>query len=92
MLRLPYVFRHYRKSITLWTNPDDVVVDPFNGVGSSGYQAVKMGRKYIGIELKESYFDQAVKNLCRAKEESGQSTLFDDTNKPVIEKDIALFE
>ena len=80
------------RSLQLWTNPGDVVVDPFNGVGSSGYQAVKMGRKYIGIELKESYFDQAVKNLCRAKEESGQTTLFDDGNNLVIEKDIALFE
>lgn len=51
------------RAIELWTNPGDVVLSPFAGIGSEGYCAVKMGRKSIGIELKESYFNLAVKNM-----------------------------
>lgn len=52
-----------RRGIRLWTKPGDVVLTPFLGIGSEAYCAVEMGRKAIGIELKKSYFDQAVKNL-----------------------------
>lgn len=52
-----------RRGIDLWTNPDDVVLSPFGGIGSEGYEAVKMGRRYVGIELKASYYEQAVRNL-----------------------------
>lgn len=52
-----------RRGIDLWTNMGDTVLSPFGGIGSEGYVAVELGRKYIGIELKKSYFDQAVKNL-----------------------------
>lgn len=62
------------RAIQLWSNPDDVVFDPFSGVGSTGYQAIKMGRKFIGSELKQSYFDQACKNIESAK--SNQTGLF----------------
>lgn len=51
------------RAIALWTNPKDVVLSPFAGIGSEGYEAVKAGRKFIGIELKQSYFKQACKNL-----------------------------
>jgi DNA modification methylase len=51
------------RALTLWSNPGDVVVTPYLGVGSEAYQAVKMGRKAIGSELKATYFRQAVKNL-----------------------------
>jgi DNA modification methylase len=51
-----------------------VIFDPFSGVGSTGYQAIKMGRKFIGSELKQSYFDQACKNIASAK--SNQHGLF----------------
>lgn len=44
---------------------------PFNGIGSTGYQAVKMGRRYIGIELKPEYAKQAAKFLERAEMQSG---------------------
>lgn len=54
------------RSIALWTNPGDVVFDPFSGIGSSGHVAIKMGRKYIGTELKKSYFDMSVQNLQKA--------------------------
>lgn len=52
-----------RRALQLWTNPGDVVLDPFNGIGSSGHIAIQMGRKYIGIELKKSYYNAAVTNL-----------------------------
>jgi len=55
------------RCLTLWSNPDDVVLSPFAGIGSEGYQSLMMGRKFIGIELKESYFNQAIKNLNKAK-------------------------
>lgn len=52
-----------RRAMELWTNPNDVVLSPFMGIGSEGYVAVEMGRRFIGIELKESYYRQAVVNL-----------------------------
>lgn len=52
-----------QRCIELWTNPNDIVLDPFAGIGSVPYTAVKMGRRGIGIELKESYYKQAVNNL-----------------------------
>ena len=51
------------RALQLWTNPNDLVLDPFNGIGSSGYEALKMNRRYVGFELKKSYFNMAVKNL-----------------------------
>lgn len=51
------------RCIDLWTNPDDIVLDPFAGIGSVPYQAVIMGRRGLGIELKDSYFTQAVNNM-----------------------------
>jgi hypothetical protein len=55
------------RGIHLWSNPGDLVFDPFNGIGSTGYQAVKMGRRYVGIELKESYWREAIRNLQSAQ-------------------------
>ncbi len=63
------------RCITLYSNPGDVVLDPFNGIGSTGYQAVKMGRKYVGIELKPEYAKQAAKFLEQA--EGSAASLFD---------------
>ncbi len=51
------------RCLTLWTNPGDNVFTPFMGVGSEVYGAVKLGRRGVGIELKESYYKQAVKNI-----------------------------
>lgn len=64
------------RCITLWSNPDDIVLSPFAGIGSEGYQAVKMGRKYIGIELKQSYFNCAVMNLTKVENTHKQGELF----------------
>lgn len=65
------------RSIELWTNPGDVVLDPFAGVGSTGYMALKMDRRFAGVELKESYYRQAVANLESAERERDQPTLLD---------------
>lgn len=51
------------RAIDLWTAPNDLVFSPFTGVGSEGYTSVKMGRRFIGSELKKSYYEQAVKNI-----------------------------
>ena len=51
------------RCLELWTNPGDVVVTPFGGIGSEGYEAVRMGRKAILIELKKSYYDVLIKNM-----------------------------
>jgi DNA modification methylase len=64
------------RSIDLWTNPGDIVLSPFAGIGSEGYCAVKQGRKFIGAELKESYFRVAARNLHKAEEESQQMDMF----------------
>lgn len=55
------------RCIDLWTNPGDIVLDPFAGIGSVPYQAVLMGRRGLGIELKDSYYTQMVKNLEAAE-------------------------
>ena len=63
-----------RRALHLWTNPNDIVLSPFAGIGSEGYVSVQEGRKSIGIELKESYYKQAVANMKNA--EKIQSGLF----------------
>lgn len=65
------------RALMLWSNPNDVVWSPFLGIGSEGYQSLKMGRKFIGTELKPSYFDVAKKNMEKAIEENNQMDLFD---------------
>lgn len=57
--------------LRLYSKPGDVVMDPFNGIGSTGYQAVKMFRRYIGFELKPEYAAQANKNLKDAETSAG---------------------
>lgn len=59
-----------QRCIELWTNPGDIVFDPFMGIGSTPYVALRMGRRGIGCELKESYYVQAVANLQNAAKES----------------------
>jgi DNA modification methylase len=59
-----------RRGIKLWTNPGDVVLTPFLGIGSEVYTAVEMGRRGIGAELKESYFQQAAKNIASLSQQS----------------------
>ena len=63
------------RGIRLWTNPKDVVLTPFLGIGSEAFVAVRMGRKAVGIELKTAYFEQAKKNLTLADSENLQGEL-----------------
>lgn len=55
------------RCLRLWSNPTDVVLSPFMGIGSEGFVSLQMKRKFIGFELKKSYFDCAVKNLSDAE-------------------------
>jgi DNA modification methylase len=57
-----------RRAIRLWTNPDDVVLSPFAGIGSEGVVALEEGRRFVGMELKGSYFEQARRNLAGTHE------------------------
>lgn len=56
------------RAMELWSNPGDLVLSPFTGIGSEGYVAIEMGRRFIGSELKKSYFELAKRNLKDARE------------------------
>lgn len=60
-----------RRGVDLWTNPGDVVLSPFAGIGSEGYVSVQMQRRFVGVELKGSYFEQACRNLAAASTQGG---------------------
>lgn len=62
-----------RRSIIMWSNPGETVLSPFMGIGSEGYVSLQEGRKFVGIELKESYWQQSVKHLSSVE---GQACLF----------------
>lgn len=65
------------RCITRWSNPGDVVLDYFMGIGSVGVQALKMGRKAVGIELKRSYFECAARFLAELEFEQMQPNFLD---------------
>lgn len=70
------------RALALWTNPGDIVLSPFAGIGSEGYAAIQTGRRFVGVELKQSYFKQALANLKAA--ESHTPVLF-ETVEPIEE-------
>lgn len=55
------------RAMELWTNEDDLVLSPFAGIGSEGYVALRAKRRFLGFELKKSYYEQAVRNLKKAE-------------------------
>ena len=55
------------RAVKLWSNPGDLVLSPFAGIGSEGYVALKHNRRFVGIELKDSYFETACANLRAAE-------------------------
>ena len=59
------------RCLRLYSKPGDVVLDPFNGIGSTGYQAIKNYRRYLGFELKPEYAEQAGKNLTESEQSVG---------------------
>jgi DNA modification methylase len=70
------------RGIALWSNPGDVVLSPFAGIGSEGVVALRMGRKFVGVELKESYFDWAARYLREAEQATAQLGLFEQALQP----------
>ena len=66
-----------RRCLQLWSNPGDIVLSPFAGIGSEGYVAIEMDRRFLGIELKQSYYEQSVANLRAAEQKKLSGTLFD---------------
>lgn len=66
------------RCVRLWSNPGELVLSPFAGIGSEGYVAVQRGRRFVGIELKPSYWQTAVANLRRVEAEAQAPSLFDD--------------
>ena len=63
------------RCLALWSNPNDIVLSPFAGIGSEGYKAIEMDRRFIGIELKSSYYNEALKNLKQAVYERNNKSL-----------------
>jgi DNA modification methylase len=64
------------RALVMWSNPGDVVLSPFMGIGSEGYCSLKAKRRFIGVELKAEYFNQACRTLGDV--EASAATLFDD--------------
>jgi DNA modification methylase len=73
----PLQLETIERAIHLWSNKGDTVLTPFMGIGSEVYQAVKMGRKGIGFELKKDYFDVACKNVNSVELNKNQVLLFE---------------
>lgn len=71
-----------RRALELWTNPGDLVFSPFAGIGSEGYESLKNSRRFLGFELKRSYYEQATKNL--------ESAVFESRTPPQV--DLSKFE
>ena len=69
-----------RRAIEIWTLPGEVVFSPFAGIGSEGVGAIQCGRKFVGIELKREYYEEACRNLAATKSMHGnhEATLFDE--------------
>jgi hypothetical protein len=72
----PLQLETIERCIKLYSNPNELVLDPFNGIGSTGYEALKYGRKYIGIELKPEYYEVSKNNLKTAESLSNRKDLF----------------
>lgn len=70
------------RGLALWSNPGDLVLSPFAGIGSEGYVSIKRGRRFIGCELKPSYWTSACSNLRTAEEEANMPSLFDEVDEP----------
>ncbi|MCA9667399.1 MAG: site-specific DNA-methyltransferase [Myxococcales bacterium] len=64
-----------RRCLRMWSNPDDIVLSPFAGIGSEGVVALEQGRRFVGAELKGSYFEQAARNLAGEERGPAQQSL-----------------
>ena len=66
------------RCVRLWSNPGDIVLDPFGGIGSTGVVAIQQGRRSVSCELKPSYWTTAVRNLQAAEAEASLPSLFEE--------------
>lgn len=64
------------RCIRLWSNPGEMVLSPFTGIGSEGYEAIRLGRRFTGFELKPQYAEVAARNLQAAEHDKAQTSLF----------------
>ena len=64
------------RCVRLWSNAGETVLSPFAGIGSEGYESIRLGRKFVGVELKPSYFRVACRNLANAEVQSRTPDLF----------------
>lgn len=64
------------RAVKLWSAPGDLVFSPFAGIGSEGYVSLGLNRRFVGIELKKSYWDSAIQNLTTAANSAGRGDLF----------------
>ena len=72
----PLQLQVIERALQLWSNPNDVVLSPFMGIGSEGYESLRAKRKFIGVELKTSYYNLAIRNLHDAENLSEENDLF----------------
>lgn len=66
------------RCVRLFSNPDETVLSPFAGIGSEGVVAIRRGRRFVGCELKRSYWSTAVRNLQAAEAEAHRPSIFDE--------------
>ena len=76
------------RAIELWTIPGDLVFSPFTGIGSEGYVSLLKNRRFLGCELKESYWNLAIKNLEKATKKRTQSTIFGNFDSNPCDEEI----
>ena len=76
ILRLHCSWTSLNAGIRLWSNPGELVVSPFAGIGSEGYEAIRLGRRFYGVELKPQYWQVACRNLRTAEQMRTQGELF----------------
>lgn len=73
----PLQLETIRRAVLLWSNPGELVLSPFAGIGSEGFVSIKNGRQFVGVELKPQYYRVAVRNLHRAERERDSGTLLE---------------
>ena len=71
----PLQLQVIHRALQLWSMPGDVILSPFGGIASEGWESVRLGRKFVGVELKESYWNQAVKNLAEIEKQTKSEQL-----------------
>lgn len=74
----PLQLQVIERGMELWSNPGDLVFSPFAGIGSEGYVSIEMGRRFVGSELKKSYFELAKRNLREARETQASGLFADE--------------